>query len=74
MPPHPLKRFEIQKYYQSEPEFNGTYSKNGLFKIKDRAYVKNLHEFKSRATHSIVSSVNRNNITYFDSFRVAIIQ
>ena len=23
MPPHPLTNFEIQKYYQNEPRFNG---------------------------------------------------
>ena len=28
MPPHPLKKFEIQKYYQNEPRFNSVYSKN----------------------------------------------
>ena len=26
-PPHPLTYFEIQKYYQNEPKFNGVYSK-----------------------------------------------
>ena len=25
MPPHPLKNFEIQKYYQNEPRFNGAF-------------------------------------------------
>ena len=28
MPPHPLKKFEIQKYYQNEPRFNSVYSKD----------------------------------------------
>ena len=28
MLPHPLTNFEIQKYYQNEPEFNGVYSRN----------------------------------------------
>ena len=27
MPPDPLANFEIQKYYQNEPEFNSVYSK-----------------------------------------------
>ena len=35
MPPHPLTHFEIQKYYENEPKFNGVYSRNNLFKIKD---------------------------------------
>ena len=39
MPPHSLTNFEIQKYYQNEPKFNGVYSKNNLPKIKDGAYV-----------------------------------
>ena len=32
---HPLTNFEIQSYYQNEPKFNGTYSRNTLLKIKD---------------------------------------
>ena len=55
MPSHPLTSFEIQKYYQNEPKFNGVYSKNNLPKIKDGTYVKNLDEFKSIETHWIVS-------------------
>ena len=42
MPPHPLTNFEIQKYYQNEPKFNGVYSINNLSKIKDETYIKNL--------------------------------
>ena len=35
MLPHPLTTFEIQKYYQNEPKFNGVYSKDNLsFKKK----------------------------------------
>ena len=30
MPPHPLNNFEMQKYYQNEPKFNGVYSRNSL--------------------------------------------
>ena len=45
IPPHPLTNFEIQKYYQNEPRFNGVYSRNNLpNKIKDGAYVINLDE------------------------------
>ena len=46
MPPHSLTNFEIQKYYQNEPKFNGIYSRNNLPKIRDRTYVLNLDEFK----------------------------
>ena len=34
--------FEIQKYYQNKPKFNGVYSRNNLPKIKDRVSVINL--------------------------------
>ena len=58
MPPHPLTKFEIQKYDQNEPNFNGAYSRNNLSKIKDGAYIINRNEFKSIATHRIASYVN----------------
>ena len=48
-----LKIFEIQKYYQNEPKFNGVCSRNNLPKIKDGAYVINLDAFKSIETHWI---------------------
>ena len=32
MPLHPLTDFEIQKYYENEPRFNGFYSRNNLLK------------------------------------------
>ena len=53
MLPLPLPNFEKQKYYQSEPKFNGVYSRNELPKIKDGAYVTNLDEYKSIETHWI---------------------
>ena len=41
MPPHPLTNFEIKRYYQNEPTFNGVFSRDNLpRKIKDGAYVK----------------------------------
>ena len=70
MPPHLLTNFEIQKYYQIEPKFNGVYSRNNLPEIKDGSYVVNLDEFKSIGTHWIALYVNGNNIIYFDSFWV----
>ena len=45
MPPHPLTSFEIQKYYQNEPRFNGVYSRDNLQKIKNVAYIINLDEY-----------------------------
>ena len=41
---HPLTNFEIQKYYQNEPKFNGVYSRNYISEIKDGAYIINLDE------------------------------
>ena len=70
MPPHPLSYFEIRKYYQKEPKFNGAYSRNNLPKIKDRAYIINLDEYKSIGTNWIALHVNAENVTYFDSFGV----
>ena len=32
MPHHPLTNFEIEKYYQNEPRFNGVFSRNNLTK------------------------------------------
>ena len=46
MPPHPLTSFEIQKYFQNEPKFNGAYSRNNLPNIKDGAYVINVDDYK----------------------------
>ena len=76
MPPHPLTNFEIQKYYQSEPKFNGVYSRNNLPKIKDRVYSINRDEFKSIGIYWLALYVNDNNgstsydVIYFDSFEV----
>ena len=71
MLPHPLTNFEIQKYYQNEPRFNGVYSRDNLPKqIKDGAYVINLDKHKDTGTHWIALFCNRNEIVYFDSFGV----
>ena len=54
MKPHPLTNFEIQKYYENEPRFNGFYSRDNLpKKIKDGAYVINLDEYADVGTHWI---------------------
>ena len=70
MPPHHLTNFEIQRYYQNEPKFNGVYSRDNLPKIKDGAYVINLDEYSDIGTHWIASYVLNNDVTYFDSFGV----
>ena len=70
MPPHPLTNFEIQKYYQNEPKFNGVYSRNNLPKKKDKAYVINLDEYPDIRTHWIALYVLNNDVPYFDNFEV----
>ena len=45
MRPHPLSNFEIQKYYQNKPKFNGVFSKNNLSRIKDGVPIINLYEY-----------------------------
>ena len=58
MPPHPLKYFEIEKYYQSDRRFNSVYSRYNLPKIK----------YESIRTQWIALYVNARNIVYSDSF------
>ena len=70
MLPHSLTYFEIQKYYQNEPNFNGVYSRNNLPKINDGAYVINLTEYQLIETYWIALYANANNVVYFNSFGV----
>ena len=64
MPPHPLTNFEIQKYYQNEPRFNGAYSRNNLPKKGWGAYVINLDEYADVGTQWITLFCNKNKIVY----------
>ena len=76
LPPNHLTNFEIQKYYQSEPRYNGAYWRNNLLKIKDEVYLIHPDECKWIRTHWVTLHVNDNNkrssndATYFDSFGV----
>ena len=71
MQPHPLTDFEIIKYYENEPRFNGVHSGDNLpNKNKDGAYAINLDEHSDIGTHWIAFYVRNNDITYFDSFGV----
>ena len=74
MPPHRLTTFEIQKYYQNEPSFNGIYWGYNLPKIKDGAYVINFDMYSDIWTNWIALYASNNNVTYFDSFGVEHIQ
>ena len=68
MPPHTFTNFEMQKYYQNEPIFNGIYSRDNLTEIKDGAFVINLDEYSHIGTHWVALYVNNNDVTYCDSF------
>ena len=47
-----LTNFEIQKYYQNKPRFNGGFSRDNLPKnIKDGACVINVDEFADVGRH-----------------------
>ena len=80
MSAHPLTNFEIQKYYQNEPKFNGVYSRDNLpkwslktkfnEKIKDGTYVINLDEYSDIGTHWVALYASNNDVTYFDRFGV----
>ena len=71
MLPHSLTNFEIQKYYQNKPRFNGVYPRNNLpKKIKDGASVIKLDEYGDVGTHWIALFCNKSEIVYFDSFGV----
>ena len=71
MPLHPLKNFQIQKYYQSEPRFYGIFWRNNLpKKIKDRTCILNLDEYVDLGAHWIALFCNKNEIACFDSFGV----
>ena len=61
---------EIQKYYKNQLRFNGVYSRDNLYKIKDGAYIINLDEYSDIGTHWVAFYVQNNNVIYFDSFRV----
>ena len=74
MLPHPLKKLEIQKYYQNdakqssknETKFNSVYSRDNLpNKIKDGSCVINLDEYFDIRTNWVALYV-----TYFVSFGV----
>ena len=67
MSPYPLTNFEIRKYYQNEPKFNGVCSRNNWSKTKDGVCIKNR---RSIETHWIALYVNDKNKISFDSFGV----
>ena len=81
MPPHPLRNFEIEEYYENKSRFNETrfnelrfncvYSQDNLpNKIKLGAYMVNLQDYLGPDTHWIALYIKINEVIYFDSFGV----
>ena len=62
MLPHLLTNFEIQKFYQNEPQFRSIYSITNLSILKDKAYIINLDKYESIGTHWIALYVNSKNV------------
>ena len=58
------------KNNQNKPIFNEVYTRTNSPKIKDGAYLINLHDYKSIGTHWKTACVNGDNVTYLDSFGV----
>ena len=70
-PPHPLTNFEIEKYYENEPQFQGVFSRNSLpTKSKDGGYIVNLDDLGKPGTHWVAIFIQKKNAVYFDSFGV----
>ena len=70
MPPHSLTNFEIQKYYQNKPIFNGVSSRKICLKNKGGAYVINLDKYAYVGTCWIALCSNRSEIVYINIFGV----
>ena len=70
MPPHPLTKFGIRRYYYNEPKFSGVSSRNILPETMNVKYVKNLDEHKSIEAHWIALYVNDDNVIYLDNFEI----
>ena len=70
-PPHPLTNFEIEKYYEKEPQFQGVFSRNSLPKrSRDGGYVVNLDDLGRSGTHWVALFIQKKGAVYFDSFGV----
>ena len=65
MPPHPLTKFEIQRYDQNELRVNAVFSRDNLSRIKDGA---NIDEYSDIRTHWVALDVQNNDGFYFNSF------
>ena len=57
-------------YFKNVKGFNGVFSINNLPKLKNGAYVINLHHSRNTGTHWVVIFINSSEVIYFDSFGV----
>ena len=66
-----MTNFEIQKYYEDEPRFNGVFSRDNLPKeIKDGG-IRNKYWWTCRCWYTLDCFILlKNEIVYFDSFGV----
>ena len=69
-PLHPLNNIKITKYFYNDLRFDGVFSRNSSPRIKDRAYVINIHDKNSKGTDWVSLLINKNITTYFDSFGI----
>ena len=65
MLPHLLINFEIQRYHQNEPRFNGVDSRNKKPTVKDETYLLNMDEYDAIRLYWVVKN---DQVTFFDSF------
>ena len=61
---------KITNYFNYEPRFNGTFSRNNLPRIKNGVYVINLDDKNSKGIHWILLFIVRNLAVYFDPFGI----
>ena len=67
---NPFNNIEITNYFDYEPSFNGVFQINNLPRIKDGAYIINLHDKNSKTTHWVSLFIDKNKAVYFDSFGI----
>ena len=62
--------FEIMDYFKDVEGFKRVFSRNSLPKLKNGAYVINLDHSENTGTHWVVIFMKKDEVIYFDSFRI----
>ena len=60
----------MMDYFKDVKGFNGVFSRNNLPKLKNGAYVINLHHSENTLKQWVVIFVKSNEVIHFDSFGV----